>query len=66
MQISSDLKSGYVTQTQATTLRAQVRAIRQQVLDNIKLNGAVTLTTNQVQQLNQMLDSNATSLSTLK
>ena len=40
--------------------------IRKQEMNYIKANGAKTLTANQAQQLNQLLDANAASLSTAR
>jgi len=54
--ISKALHSGKITKEQAKAQRDQLRSIRKQQLDFMKLNGKKDLTADQVSQLNQSLD----------
>lgn len=56
IQISRDLKASKLTKDQAKTLRGQVEAIRKQEITDLKQNGSKTLTDDQVNQLNQQLN----------
>lgn len=56
IQISRDLKAGNLTKDQAKTLKSQVEAIRKQEVADLKQNGTKTLTDDQVNQLNQKLN----------
>lgn len=56
IQISRDLKAGKLTKDQAKALRDQVEAIRKQEIADLKQNGTKTLTDDQVNQLNQQLN----------
>lgn len=56
IQISRDLKAGKLTKDQAKTLRSQVEAIRKAEIADLKQNGTKTLTDDQVNQLNQQLN----------
>ncbi len=47
IQIQKDVKSGKLTQTQATEYRNQLKAIRKQELADVKANGTKTLTADQ-------------------
>lgn len=54
--ISKAFHSGKITKEQAKAQRDQLRTIRKQQLDFMKLNGKKDLTTDQVNQINQALD----------
>jgi hypothetical protein len=56
IQIQMDLKSGKMTQAQAKTVRAQIKAVREQELGFLKANGNHQLTGDQFTQLNGQLD----------
>ena len=56
IQIQRDEKVGKLTKAQAKTLKAQVEAIRQQEIADLKQNGTKTLTDSQVSTLNQQLN----------
>jgi hypothetical protein len=56
IQIQRDQKAGKLTAAQAKTLKAQVEAIRQQEITDLKQNGTKTLTYAQVVQLNGQLN----------
>jgi ribosome recycling factor len=56
IQIQRDLKTGKLTAGQAKSLKAQVEAIRQQEITDLKQNGTKTLTDDQLNQLNQQLN----------
>ena len=47
IQIQKDVKSGKLTQAQATEYRNQLKAIRKQELADMKTNGTKTLTADQ-------------------
>lgn len=66
MQIFKALKAGTITKAQAVSLRKQIQVIRIQEINDIKQNSPRTLTSSQVQQLNQLLDTNSASLPTVK
>jgi hypothetical protein len=57
IQIQRDEKAGKLTKAQAKGLKAQVEAIRQQEIADLKQNGTKTLTVSQEVQLNQELNS---------
>jgi ribosome recycling factor len=56
IQIQRDEKAGKLTKAQAKALKAQVEAIRKAEIADIKQNGTKTLTDDQVNQLNQQLN----------
>jgi ribosome recycling factor len=56
IQIQRDLKAGKLTKDQAKALKAQVEAIRKREIADLKQNGTKTLTDDQVNQLNQQLN----------
>ena len=56
IQIQRDQKAGKLTAAQAKALKAQVEAIRQQEIADLKQNGTKTLTDSQISQLNQQLN----------
>ncbi len=56
IQIQRDEKAGKLTKAQAKTFKAQVEAVRQKEIANLKQNGTKTLTDDQVNQLNQQLN----------
>ena len=56
IQIQRDEKVGKLTKAQAKALKAQVEAIRQQEITDLKQNGTKTLTDTQVGQLNGQLN----------
>lgn len=56
IQISRDVKAGKLTKDQAKTLRGQVEAIRKAEIADLKQNATKTLTDDQVNQLNQQLN----------
>lgn len=56
IQIQRDEKAGKLTKAQAKALKAQVEAIRQQEISDLKQNGTKTLTDAQVAQLNEQLN----------
>lgn len=56
IQISRDLKAGKLTKDQAKTLKGQVETIRKAEIADLKQNGTKTLTDDQVNQLNQQLN----------
>ena len=56
IQIQRDEKAGKLTKAQAKSLKAQVEAIRQQEIADLKQNGTKTLTDAQVAQLNGQLN----------
>jgi ribosome recycling factor len=56
IQIQRDEKAGKLTKAQAKALKSQVEAIRQQEIADLKQNGTKTLTDEQVNQLNQQLN----------
>ncbi len=56
IQIQRDEKAEKLTKAQAKALKAQVEAIRQQEIADLKQNGTKTLTDDQVNQLNQQLN----------
>jgi len=56
IQIQRDEKAGKLTKAQAKALKAQVEAIRQQEITDLKQNGTKTLTDTQVGQLNGQLN----------
>lgn len=56
IQIRRDLKAGKLTKDQAKTLKGQVEAIRKAEIADLKQNGTKTLTDDQVNQLNQQLN----------
>ena len=60
--ISRAVHSGKISKDQAKTLREQVKAIRKQQLDFMKLNGKRDMTPDQVSQINQALDANSKSI----
>jgi len=55
-QIERELKLGKLTKAQAKTLKAQVEAIRKREIADLKANNSKTLTDDQVNQLNQQLN----------
>ena len=56
IQIQRDLRSGKLTKDQAKVLKARVEAIRKKEIADLKQNGTKTLTDDQVNQLNQQLN----------
>jgi ribosome recycling factor len=56
IQIQRDQKAGKLTAAQAKTLKAQVEAIRKTEIADLKQSGTKTLTDDQVNQLNQQLN----------
>jgi len=56
IQIQRDQKAGKLTKDQATTLKAQVEAIRKQESADLKTNNSKSLTDAQVAQLNEQLN----------
>jgi uncharacterized protein involved in exopolysaccharide biosynthesis len=56
IQIQRDEKTGKLTKAQAKSLKAQVEAIRQQEITDLKQNGTKTLTDTQITQLNGQLN----------
>jgi iron uptake system EfeUOB component EfeO/EfeM len=56
IQIQRDEKAGKLTKAQAKALKAQVEAIRQQEIADLKQNGTKTLTDSQIDQLNGALN----------
>ena len=56
IQIQRDEKAGKLTKAQAKALKAQVEAIRQQEIADLKQGGAKTLTDSQITQLNGQLN----------
>ena len=56
IQIQRDEKVGKLTKAQTKALKAQVEAIRQQEITDLKQNGTKSLTSDQVNQLNQQLN----------
>lgn len=56
IQVQRDEKAGKLTAAQAKGLKGQVEAIRQQEIADLKQNGTKTLTNDQVNQLNQQLN----------
>jgi hypothetical protein len=56
IQIQRDEKAGKLTKVQAKSLKAQVEAIRQQEIADLKQNGTKTLTDAQIATLNQQLN----------
>lgn len=56
IQISRDEKAGKLTKAQAKALKGQVEAIRKAEIADLKANGTKTLTDDQVNQLNQQLN----------
>lgn len=56
IQIQRDLKAGKLTKDQAKSLKAQVETIRKAEIADLKQNGTKTLTDDQVNQLNQQLN----------
>jgi uncharacterized protein involved in exopolysaccharide biosynthesis len=56
IQIQRDEKAGKLTKAQAKALKAQVEAIRKAEIADLKQNGTKTLTDDQVNQLNQQLN----------
>ena len=55
IQIQKDVKSGKLTQAQATEYREQLKAIRKQEMADVKANGTKTLTTDQESTLMSQL-----------
>jgi hypothetical protein len=56
IQIHRDVKAGKLTKDQAKTLKAQVEAVRQTEIADLKQNGTKTLTVTQLAQLNAQLN----------
>jgi ribosome recycling factor len=56
IQVQRDEKAGKLTKAQAKALKAQVEAIRKAEIADLKQNGTKTLTDDQVNQLNQQLN----------
>ena len=56
IQIQRDEKAGKLTKAQAKVLKAQVEAIRQQEIADLKQNGTKTLTDAQIARFNQQLN----------
>ena len=56
IQIARDVKAGKLTKDQAKTLKSQVEAIRKAEIADLKQNGTKNLTDDQVNQLNQQLN----------
>jgi hypothetical protein len=56
IQIQKDVKSGKLTQAQATEYRNQLKVIRKQELADMKTNGTKTLTTEQESGLVSQLE----------
>jgi hypothetical protein len=56
IQIQRDVKMGKLTKDQAKALKGQVEAIRKAEIADLKQNGTKTLTDDQVNQLNQQLN----------
>jgi uncharacterized protein involved in exopolysaccharide biosynthesis len=56
IQIQRDEKVGKLTKAQTKALKAQVEAIRQQEIADLKQNGTKTLTDAQIASLNQQLN----------
>jgi Spy/CpxP family protein refolding chaperone len=56
IQIQKDVKSGKLTQAQATEYREQLKAIRKQEMADVKANGTKTLTTDQESGLMSQLE----------
>jgi uncharacterized protein involved in exopolysaccharide biosynthesis len=56
IQIHRDLRTGKLTKDQAKALKAQVEAIRQTEIADLKQSGTQTLTDAQVAQLNEQLN----------
>jgi len=56
IQIQRDEKAGKLTKDQAKALKGQVEAIRKAEIADLKQNGTKTLTDDQVNQLNQQLN----------
>ena len=56
IQIQRETKLGKLTAAQAKVLKAQVEAIRNAEIADLKQNGTKTLTDDQVNQLNQQLN----------
>jgi len=61
-KIKQDQHSGKITKDQAKAYRDQVKAVRKQQLDDMKANGRKQLTDAQTAQINQSLDTIASSL----
>lgn len=60
--IQKELHANKITPQQAITLRASLKAVRQQEVGFFKQNGSHTLTTAQLSQLNQALNANSSTL----
>jgi hypothetical protein len=56
IQIQRDEKAGKLTKAQAKVLKGQAEAIRKAEIADLKQNGTKTLTGDQVNQLNQQLN----------
>ena len=56
IQIQRDEKAGKLTKAKAKALKAQVEAIRQQEIADLKQNGTKTLTDAQIASLNLQLN----------
>ncbi len=56
IQIQWEEKAGKLTKAQAKALKAQVEAIRQKEIADLKQNGTKTLTDAQIASLNQQLN----------
>jgi hypothetical protein len=56
IQIHRDVKAGKLTKDQAKAIKAQLEAVRQTEIANLKQNGTKTLTDAQIAQLNEQLN----------
>jgi uncharacterized protein involved in exopolysaccharide biosynthesis len=56
IQIHRDVKAGKLTKDQAKAIKAQLEAVRQTEIADLKQNGTKTLTDAQVAQLNEQLN----------